>query len=130
MASTTLRYACMGDLNQNCRHLTNSVKKRADPYGYRNPKELYHAVSECPKVNHFCVQGGDAEMSVINYNGEEGGGEAGGGGDDDNSSAKDDEAGEDNKSITNSKSITNNIANMSPMHFIHLVPFRNFEEWG
>jgi hypothetical protein len=101
-ASTTLRDACKRLMDKKC----PGVPERHDPYGYRDPKEFYHAVKTCTEVHQFCVQGGDLLMNVIGYNGK----------DDDDDQEKELEIKE--------------AEDTDAMHFVHLVPFRNFNEWA
>ena len=99
-ASTTLRDACKHLLDDKC----PEVPRRHDPYGYRSPTEFYHAVNICTEVHQFCVQGGDLLMNVIGYSGTEN--------DDD-----------EERKLEASEA-------KEAMHFVHLVPFRNFNEWA
>ncbi|KAL3782085.1 hypothetical protein ACHAWO_005755, partial [Cyclotella atomus] len=101
-ASTTLRDACKRLMDKKC----PGVPERHDPYGYRNPTEFYHAVKTCTEVHQFCVQGGDLLMNVIGYSGK----------DDDDDEEKELEVKE--------------AENTDTVHFVHLVPFRNFNEWA
>ena len=91
-ASTTLRRACYKNMKDNCPEI--EFPRQQDPFGYRNVTDFFRAVKECKDINHFCVQGGDADMSVINYEAEE-------------------EADDDRE----------------PYHFVHMVPFRKFDDW-
>lgn len=101
-ASTTLRKACKGVIDKQCEDA--QLPQRQDPYGYRDAKDFYHAVNVCRDVDHFCVQGGDINMNVINY---------------DNTDGYDEDASNKNDANT-----------MDPHHFVHLVPFRNFNDWA
>ena len=65
-ASTTLRRACYKNMKDSCTAM--DFPKQHDPYGYRKINDFFQAVKECgDTVNHYCVQGGDAQMSIINY---------------------------------------------------------------
>jgi hypothetical protein len=101
-ASTTLRDACKRLMDKKC----PDVPQRHDPYGYRNPSEFYHAVKTCTEVHQYCVQGGDLLMNVIGYSGK----------DDDDDEEKQSELQE--------------AQNAEAVQFVHLVPFRNFNEWA
>lgn len=98
-ASTTLRRACYRNQKESCEAIDFPAQQ--DPFGYRNITDFFRAVKECDEVNHFCIQGGDALMSVINYEGKEGSNET--------EVEHDDER--------------------EPLHFVHMVPFRNFDDW-
>mmetsp|Transcript_3538 Transcript_3538/g.9039 ORF Transcript_3538/g.9039 Transcript_3538/m.9039 type:complete len:487 (+) Transcript_3538:123-1583(+) len=98
-ASTTLRRACYTNMKQYCKAIDFPVQN--DPFGYRNVTDFFTAVKVCRDIDHFCIQGGDVQMSVINYEGEE--------------SMEQDDGGEDDE--------------REPFHFIHMVPFRNFDDW-
>lgn len=91
-ASTTLRRACYKNMKDNCPAI--EFPRQQDPFGYTNVGDFFTAVKECTDLNHFCVQGGNADMSVINYEGE--------------------------KDVSGER---------EPFHFIHMVPFRNFDDW-
>ncbi|KAL3760104.1 hypothetical protein ACHAWU_002175 [Discostella pseudostelligera] len=97
-ASTTLRAACNIHLRKQC--LDYPIQQ--DPYGYRNITEFHHAIKECSNIHHFCIQGGSANMDIINYNDENG----------------------DSGNIQQLHSDSR-----EPYHFIHMIPFRNFHEW-
>jgi hypothetical protein len=102
-ASTTLRDACNKLLDEKCPDGPKSHDH--DPYGYRNPTEFHHVVRTCTEVHQFCVQGGDlSTTNVIGYSGKTG-----------------DLVWELEKEEEK---------NTDPMHFVHLVPFRNFNEWA
>ena len=101
-ASTTLRDACKRLMDKKC----PEVPQRHDPYGYRNPSEFYHAVKTCTEVHQFCVQGGDLTMNVIGY------------------------SGKDNDDDEERESEVKEAQDAAPMHFVHLVPFRNFNDWA
>mmetsp|Transcript_10940 Transcript_10940/g.23394 ORF Transcript_10940/g.23394 Transcript_10940/m.23394 type:complete len:519 (+) Transcript_10940:126-1682(+) len=98
-ASTTLRRACYAHQKEHCSAI--DFPRQQDPFGYRNIDDFFHAVNKCEDIDVFCVQGGDALMSVINYEGKEEGS---------NKSNEDDDERE-------------------PFHFVHMVPFRNFDAW-
>ncbi|KAL3786057.1 hypothetical protein HJC23_003905 [Cyclotella cryptica] len=119
-ASTTLRDACKRLIAKKC----PEVPQRHDPYGYRDPTEFYRAVLQCPEVHQFCVQGGDLEMNVIGYRGmelEE----------DDDVVVHEQKDEEKRKEFEKERSLeVQEAQNMDPVHFIHLVPFRNFNEWA
>mmetsp|Transcript_120 Transcript_120/g.239 ORF Transcript_120/g.239 Transcript_120/m.239 type:complete len:467 (-) Transcript_120:54-1454(-) len=108
-ASTTLRVACRQHLRQNCEFIGN-MPLRQDPYGYRDVDKFFDAVGKCPDVHHYCVQGGDASMTILNYDGE-----------------KD---GKVNSNWKYDNLIQNEDVESETYHFIHLVPFRNFDEWA
>ncbi|KAL9190871.1 hypothetical protein ACHAXT_000577 [Thalassiosira profunda] len=88
-ASTTLRRACYKHMKDNCEAI--EFPRQQDPFGYRDTEDFFRAVRECTDIDHFCVQGGDAEMSIINYEG--------------------------------------NTDDRDAMHFVHMVPFRTFDDW-
>ena len=92
-ASTTLRRACYKNQKDDCPAI--EFPRQQDPFGYRQVDDFFKAVKECTEINHFCVQGGDAGMSVINY-----------------------EHGEDSE-----------YDEREPFHFVHMVPFRKFDDW-
>jgi len=98
-ASTTLRRACYKNQKESCEAI--EFPQQQDPFGYRNIHDFFRAVKECDKINQYCVQGGDAQMSVINYEGK---------GD---SEEEEEEDGDER----------------DPLHFVHMVPFRNFDDW-
>ena len=102
-ASTTLRDACKRLMDKKC---PSDIPQRHDPYGYRDPSEFYHAVNTCTEVHQFCVQGGDLLMNVIGYSGKD-----------------DDDDHERQLELKEAQEL-------EPMHFVHLVPFRNFNEWA
>lgn len=97
-ASTTIRRACYKHMKDHCEAIDFPVQQ--DPFGYRNVEDFFTAVKVCKNIDHFCVQGGDAGMSVINYEGKEG-------------------------DIDEEEEITER----EPFHFVHMVPFRNFDDW-
>ncbi|KAL7468439.1 hypothetical protein ACHAXS_008668 [Conticribra weissflogii] len=103
-ASTTLRSACREHSRSKCA-FAKAQKYRPDPYGYRDVDKFYTAVARCPDLHHYCVQGGDASMTIINYEGPP---------------ERDDD----------SQSSENGDVQSGPHHFVHLVPFRNFDEWA
>ncbi len=108
-ASTTLRVACREHIRKNCEFIGN-MPLRQDPYGYRDVDKFFDAVGKCPDVHHFCVQGGDASMTILDYDGEL-----------------------DEKVKNNDE--TDNLINgeeveSASYRFIHLVPFRNFDDWA
>ncbi|KAL7542046.1 hypothetical protein ACHAXR_011460 [Thalassiosira sp. AJA248-18] len=88
-ASTTLRRACYNNLKENCKAI--EFPKQPDPFGYRKIDDFFRAVKGCGDVNHYCVQGGDAKMSIINYE--------------------------------------KDVDGRDPIHFVHMVPFRKFDDW-
>ncbi|KAL7541423.1 hypothetical protein ACHAXR_010910 [Thalassiosira sp. AJA248-18] len=88
-ASTTLRKACYKNIRDDCKDL--EWPTQADPFGYRKVDDFFRVVKECDDINHYCVQGGDAEMSIINYD--------------------------------------KNTDDRDPIHFVHMVPFRQFDDW-
>ena len=94
-ASTTLRMACRKHLREDCGGLELPLKQ--DPFGYRLIDDFFTAVNNCPEIDHFCVQGGDDSMTIINHE----------------EKANSQEDGEE----------------PTPFHFIHMVPFRNFDSW-
>lgn len=91
-ASTTLRRACYEHMKRKC----DAIKFRTqhDPFGYRKVDDFFRAVKECDNIDHFCVQGGDMGMNIINYD-----------------------------------NTTNGYRERDPVHFVHMVPFRNYDEW-
>ena len=91
-ASTTLRMACRSHLWKDCEAL--ELPKKQDPFGYRQVDDFFTAIRHCPEIDHFCVQGGDDTMTIINH-----------------------EAKQEEKDSS------------PPLHFIHMVPFRNFDTW-
>ena len=95
-ASTTLRRACYKHMKETCPEI--EFPPQQDPYGYRNVTHFFEAVTKCKDIDHFCIQGGDAGMSVINHEG----------------SSQDTKNGNDDR---------------EPFHFIHMVPFRTYDEW-
>jgi len=103
-ASTTLRRACYEHQKESCPEI--EFPQQQDPFGYRKVDDFFYAVKKCKDINHFCVQGGDANMSIINYKGS----------DTDDTQKKGDETKDDN-------------LDREPFHFIHMVPFRNYNNW-
>ena len=99
-ASTTLRTACNIHLRKNCPSIDYPIQQ--DPYGYRNITEFQRAIVECRNIHHFCIQGGSANMDVINYNYER-------------------ESGGNTQQLDPDRS--------EPCRFIHMIPFRNFHDW-
>lgn len=95
-ASTTLRKACRRHLWTNCEALELPMKQ--DPFGFRQIDDFFTAVRYCPEIDHFCVQGGDDMMTIINHE----------------EKAESEQEGE---------------GESYPLHFIHMVPFRNFDSW-
>jgi hypothetical protein len=116
-ASTTLRIACKRLVDKKCPNLP----KRNDPYGYRNPTEFYFyfAVRSCNDVHQFCVQGGDLSMNVIGYSGY-------------NKGISDEEESNINSIPMSALRVEEkkDEPSMTALHFVHLIPFRNFNEWA
>ncbi|KAL7550897.1 hypothetical protein ACHAWF_014101 [Thalassiosira exigua] len=96
-ASTTLRRACYRNMVDECSD-NIELPKQQDPYGYRNIDEFFHAVKECEDVDHYCVQGGDAGMRIIDYD------------------------------LNATDAVISNLER-EPLHFVHMVPFRNYDDW-
>jgi len=105
-ASTTLRRACYDHQKESCPEI--EFPQQQDPFGYRKVDDFFYAVKKCKDINHFCVQGGDANMSIINYKG----------------SDRDDTPKEEGDNVDTPDNL-----DREPFHFIHMVPFRNYSDW-
>ena len=105
-ASTTLRVACNIHLRNHCQAIEYPIQQ--DPYGYRDITEFYRAITECTNIDHFCVQGGSANMDIVNYN----------------SMDEDAEGTSDNAQPPKPY-----LERRESYHFVHMIPFRNFHAW-
>ena len=137
-ASTTLRRACYAHQKESCPEI--EFPQQQDPFGYRKVDDFFTAVKKCKDINHFCVQGGDANMSIINYKGadkddmKEGEDNKDGTPKDDNWVNTSKEEGEEaDNIITPTKEERDDMKDdnldREPFHFIHMVPFRNYNDW-
>ena len=120
-ASTTLRRACYDHQKESCPEI--EFPRQQDPFGYRKVDDFFTAVQKCKDINHFCVQGGDANMSIINYKGA-----------DKSNTPKEEE--EEADKVNTPKEEGDNVdtpkddnLDREPFHFIHMVPFRNYNDW-
>ena len=57
MASSTLRGACMDEMNTTCPIIPPKPAGWKMPEGYRTPVRLVQLFGLCPKTRHFCVMG-------------------------------------------------------------------------
>ena len=106
--STTLRYACHGNMKETCTTLQHNFSKRRAPKGYFNATELYEVIQQCNETSHFCFKG-DSQIQQFP-----------------SLPPSDDTDGDDSNTTTfiSSSSINNHIT------YVHIFPFRSYNDWA